>query len=111
MLVDNAADLEPFVFAFSVDGLLLAAGDEGGSVRVWETASPRLSPASESAGDGPVLAVGFTPENRELRVATPHLAQRGYPLDPERAAARARGVATEAEWRTYLPGVEYRRTC
>ncbi|MFG2025971.1 hypothetical protein [Streptomyces sp. NPDC048825] len=115
VLVDTDDDLEPPVLAFSADGSLLAAGDEGGSVRVWETASPRLSPASVPVGDGPVLAVGFAPENRELRVATPHLPLRGYPLEPERAAAsactRADGGATEDEWRTYLPGVPYRRTC
>ncbi|MGI5193629.1 hypothetical protein ACQEVY_08320 [Streptomyces sp. CA-288835] len=95
--------------------LSTASGARPTTTGVWETASPRLSPASVPAGDGPVLAVGFTPENRELRVATPHLSQRGYPLDPERAAAlacaRARGGTTQAEWRTYLPGVEYRRTC
>ncbi|WP_328767542.1 hypothetical protein [Streptomyces sp. NBC_00286] len=48
-------------------------------------------------------------------MATPYLPLRRYPLDPKRAAAlacaRARGGATKAEWRTYLPGVEYRRTC
>lgn len=115
VLVDTDGAMEPPVLAFSADGSLLAAGDEGGSVRVWETASPRLSPASVPVGDGPVIAVGFTSDNGKLRVATPHLPTRDYPLDPERAAAsactRADGGATEKEWRTYLPGVPYRRTC
>ncbi|WP_328767543.1 hypothetical protein [Streptomyces sp. NBC_00286] len=61
MLVDADDAPEPPVLAFSADSSLLAAGGEGGSVRVWETASPRLSPASVPAGDGPVLAVGFAP--------------------------------------------------
>jgi WD40 repeat protein len=115
VLVDTDDDLEPPALAFSSDGSLFAAGAEGGSVRVWETASPRLPPLSVPVGGGPVLAVGFTSDNGELRVATPHLAARSYPLAPERAAAtvcaRADGGATEGQWRTYLPGVAYRRTC
>ncbi|MFD9438569.1 hypothetical protein ACFWBR_16290 [Streptomyces sp. NPDC060006] len=115
VLVDTDDAMAPPVFAFSADGSLLAAGDEDGSVRVWETASPRLPPASVRVGDGRVLAVGFTPGNRELRVATRHLPQRGYALAPESAAevvcARADGGATAEQWRTYLPTVSYRRTC
>ncbi|MEU9184346.1 hypothetical protein AB0D14_07225 [Streptomyces sp. NPDC048484] len=115
VLVDTDDDVEPPAFAFSSDGSLLAAGTEDGFVRVWETASPRLSPASVQVGDGPVLAVGFTRGERELRVATPHLPPRGYALDAGKAAAvvcaRAGGGATEKQWRTYLPTVSYRRTC
>ncbi|MFI6280131.1 hypothetical protein [Streptomyces sp. NPDC050988] len=115
VLVDTDDAMSPPVFAFSADGSLLAVGDEDGSVRVWETASSRQAPASVQVGDGPVLAVGFTTGNRELRLATPHLPPRGYALAPESAAtavcARAGGGATEEQWRLYLPNVSYRRTC
>ncbi|MFI1480357.1 hypothetical protein [Streptomyces sp. NPDC020747] len=115
VLVDTDDAMSPPVLAFSADGSLLAVGDEGGSVRVWETAAPRLSPALVQVGDGPLLAVGFTPDNRELRVATPHLPQRGYALAPESAAttvcARAGGGVSEEQWRAYLPAVSYRGTC
>ena len=97
VLVDTDAAMEPPVLAFSADGSLLAAGAEDGSVRVWETASPRLSPAAVPAGDGPVLAVGFTSDNGELRVATPHLPTRDYPLEPE--TGRRGHVHSGGRWR------------
>ncbi|MFK0024472.1 hypothetical protein [Streptomyces sp. NPDC090798] len=101
--------------AFSADGSLLAASRDDGSVRVWETASPRLAGATLPAGDGPVLAIGFTPGATELHIATAHLPLRSAKLTPDRAAddvcARAGGGATRAEWRRYLPDVPYRQTC
>jgi WD40 repeat protein len=112
-----AADstVERPALAFSADGSLLAASRADGSVRVWETASPRLEGATLPTGDGPVLAIGFTQRAMELHVATAHLPLRTAQLTPERAAgevcARAGGGATRAEWRRYLPDVPYRRTC
>ncbi|KAF5999598.1 hypothetical protein BOG92_018380 [Streptomyces sp. WAC00263] len=112
-----AADstVERPALAFSADGSLLAASRADGSVRVWETASPRLEGATLPTGDGPVLAIGFTQRAMELHVATAHLPLRTVQLMPERAAgevcARAGGGATRAEWRRYLPDVPYRRTC
>ncbi|MGI5459421.1 hypothetical protein ACQEWB_40845 [Streptomyces sp. CA-249302] len=85
------------------------------SVQVWETARPRLPAATVPAGDGPVLAVGIDAGARELHIATPHLADRVRPLEPDLAAAevcaRAEGGATAAEWRKYLPSVPYRDSC
>ncbi|MEU2744220.1 hypothetical protein ABZ656_55670 [Streptomyces sp. NPDC007095] len=112
-----AADstVERPALAFSADGSLLAASRADGSVRVWETASPRLAGATLPTGDGPVLAIGFAPGGGELRIATPHLTWRSAQLTPDRAAddvcARAGGGATRTEWRRYLPDVPYRRTC
>ncbi|QUW78283.1 hypothetical protein SMIR_03265 [Streptomyces mirabilis] len=112
-----AADstVERPALAFSADGSLLAASRADGSVRVWETASPRLAGATLPTGDGPVLAIGFTPGDGELRIATAHLPWRTAQLTPERAAddvcARAGGGATRTEWRRYLPDVPYRQTC
>ncbi|MFF1745453.1 WD40 repeat domain-containing protein [Streptomyces mirabilis] len=101
--------------AFSADGSLLAASRDDGSVRVWETASPRLEGATLPAGDGPVLAIGFTPGARELHIATAHLPLRSAQLTPDSAAAdvcaRAGGGASRAEWHRYLPDVPYRQTC
>ncbi|MFF4134270.1 hypothetical protein ACFY1B_22540 [Streptomyces mirabilis] len=82
---------------------------------MWETASPRLEGATLPTGDGPVLAIGFTPGAEALYIATPHLPSRVAQLTPDRAAGevcvRAGGGATRAEWRRYLPDVPYRRTC
>ncbi|MGW0883965.1 nSTAND1 domain-containing NTPase [Streptomyces sp. NPDC002671] len=101
--------------AFSADGSLLAAGAPDGSVEVWETASPRLPAARLPVGDGPVLALGFSPDSEDVHVATAHLADRTSPLAPARAAAtvcaRAGRGLTEAEWHRYLTAVSYRRTC
>ncbi|MER5216962.1 hypothetical protein ABT063_42165 [Streptomyces sp. NPDC002838] len=101
--------------AFSADGSLLASGAPGGNVEVWETASPALPAATLPAGDGPVLGLGFTGDSSELRIATPHLAERARLLAASRAAeevcARARRGLTEAEWRRYFPSAEYRGTC
>ncbi|MFF1705995.1 hypothetical protein [Streptomyces sp. NPDC058252] len=101
--------------AFSADGALLAAGTPDGSVEVWETASPALPPATLPVGDGPVLALGFTPGNDEIHAATPHLPDRSGPLTPSRAAAtvcaRAGGGPTATEWHRYLPSVPYRTPC
>jgi WD40 repeat protein len=103
------------VLAFSADGSLLAASRADGSVRVWQTASPRLPGATVPAGDGPDLAIGFTSDGGELRITTSHLAVRSARLAPDRAAtevcAWAGGGATRAEWRRHLPDVPYRLTC
>ncbi|MET9090396.1 hypothetical protein ABZX77_52625 [Streptomyces sp. NPDC004237] len=93
---------------FSADGSLFAASTADGFVQVWETDRTRLFPAT-------VLALGFTSGARELRIGSPHLADRGVPLRPETGAAelcdRAGGGPTRAEWRRYLPSVPYRDTC
>jgi hypothetical protein len=125
-----AADVQGRLTLWDADGqhriAVLAAADStverpalafsaDGSVRVWETASPRLPGAIVPAGDGPVLAIGFTSGGGELRIATSHLAVRSARLTPDRAAAevcaRAGGGATRAEWRRHLPDVPYRLTC
>ncbi|MFJ4790253.1 hypothetical protein [Streptomyces sp. NPDC088794] len=101
--------------AFSADGSLLVAGAPDGSVKVWETATPTLPAATVPAGDGPILATGLTPGGSQVRVATPHLADRARPLAPERAAAtvceRAEGGLSRTEWDRYFPSAGYKDTC
>ncbi|WP_210584941.1 hypothetical protein [Streptomyces sp. GESEQ-35] len=101
--------------AFSADGSLLAVSAPDGSVQVWETATPTLSPATLPAGDIPVIGLRFAAGDGQLRITTPHLADRTRPLAPSRAAAeicsRAEGGLTGTEWHRYFPSAEYRRTC
>ncbi|GGN87681.1 hypothetical protein GCM10011579_080740 [Streptomyces albiflavescens] len=115
VLATADSTVERPALAFSADGSLVAASRADGSVRVWETASPRLQGAALPVGDGPVLAVGFTPGGRELHIATAHMPLRSVQSAPGGAAAevcaRADGGATRAEWSRYLPDVPYRRTC
>ncbi|MEU6996164.1 WD40 repeat domain-containing protein [Streptomyces sp. NPDC046465] len=99
--------------AFSADGSYLAASDADGSVRVWETDTPRLVGARYAGTGGPVLALGFTGD--ALRVMTSRGAIRTVSVAAGRAAdsvcERARGGLSREEWRTYLPDSPYRQTC
>src|SRR5216683_1997380 len=52
--------------AFSPDGRMLAAGDTGGDVGLWDTASSRRT-ATLTAGN-PVYTVAFSPDGRTLAV-------------------------------------------
>ncbi|MFJ6081000.1 hypothetical protein ACIQI8_06315 [Streptomyces sp. NPDC092369] len=101
--------------AFSADGSLVVAGAPDGSVTVWETATPTLPAATLPAGDGPILAVGLASDGSQVRVATPHLADRARPLAPERAAAtvceRAEGGLSRVEWDRFFPSAGYKDTC
>ncbi|MDH6213241.1 hypothetical protein [Streptomyces pseudovenezuelae] len=101
--------------AFSADGSLLVAGAPDGSAKVWETATPALPAATLPAGDGPILAVGLTPDGSQVRIATPHLPDRARALAPNRAAAtvceRAEGGLSRAEWDRYFPSAEFQDTC
>ncbi|MFF0016621.1 hypothetical protein [Streptomyces sp. NPDC005374] len=103
------------VLGFSADGSLVAASGPDGFLYVWETATPALPAATLPAGDGPVLAVGFTRDGGELHVATPHLADRAHALAPDGAArtvcARSGKGLTETQWRRWFPSADYRRTC
>lgn len=84
-----------------------------GTVRRWDVASQQpLGTALPGAGDaGPVAHV---------RRGRPHPARGGarvpaqtYDIDPARAVTevcrRAVGTLSPVEWRTYLPGIPYRR--
>jgi WD40 repeat protein len=54
--------------AFSPDGTLLASGGRSGSVAVWSVGERRLL-QSISGFVGPVVALGFAGDNREIRMA------------------------------------------
>ncbi|MFI8933293.1 hypothetical protein ACIG3E_37200 [Streptomyces sp. NPDC053474] len=109
----TSSESDSMPLAFSPDSRLLAMGREDGTVRVWETGTPRLTGAAYPAADGPVLALGFA--DGVLRIATPRTPAREVPLAPDRAAAtacrRAQGGLTRAQWRAYLPTLPFRGTC
>jgi WD40 repeat protein len=54
--------------AFSPDGTLLASGGRSGSLVVWSVAERRVLRSSYSFA-GPVVALGFPADNREVRLA------------------------------------------
>ncbi|MGW7239509.1 hypothetical protein [Streptomyces sp. NPDC054804] len=99
-LLEPPGERRAHALAFSADGTLLAASTADGSAQVWGTARTRPAPTTAPAGDGPVLALGFTAAGAELHVATPHLPDRSVPLRAEESAgelcARADGGPTRA---------------
>ncbi|MFI9580345.1 hypothetical protein ACIHCQ_00475 [Streptomyces sp. NPDC052236] len=101
--------------AFSPDSRTVAVGDADGAVRLWDTASPRAEGSPLPPANGAVLALAFDADSSHVRVTTPHVAVRSYPLAPERTAeavcARAGGGLSRDAWKTYLPTVAYRDTC
>ncbi|MEU5400273.1 hypothetical protein ABZ348_13395 [Streptomyces sp. NPDC005963] len=101
--------------AFSPDSSKLAVGDANGEVRVWDTAAPRSPGKRLPQSPGPVLALAFTPDTRQVRVTTPHTASLTWSLDARRTAdalcARPGLSFPRAEWKTYFPDVPHRPIC
>ncbi|MFF8387059.1 hypothetical protein ACF053_25900 [Streptomyces kanasensis] len=101
--------------AFSPDGSTLAAAGSYGTIRLWDVASQLpLGTALPGAGDA-VLSLAFDEDGRTLYASGAHVPVQRFDVDPERAVTevcrRAGGTLTPTEWRTYLPGVPYRRVC
>ncbi|NUR03897.1 MAG: helix-turn-helix domain-containing protein [Streptomyces sp.] len=102
--------------AISPDGTTLAVGGESGSLQLWDIATqqPLGSPLTTSGEQ--VDTVAFSADGRTVYAGSAHVPLQRYPIDPARAVetvcARTGGNGlTRAQWRTYLPGVEYRKVC
>jgi hypothetical protein len=100
---------------FSRNGSLLAAGSSDGTVRIWETAAPRVPAAVVPVGDVPLRGVGFVGSGWELAVDTAHTYRELGAMSPaaavEALCACAGGGPGPAEWRRYLPSVPHRDVC
>ncbi|MEU6256660.1 hypothetical protein [Streptomyces sp. NPDC047043] len=102
--------------AISPDGRTLAVGGEAGSLQLWDIATqqPLGSPLTTSGEE--IDTVGFSADGTTVYAGSAHVPLQRYEIDPTRAVAtvcaRAGGSGlTRAQWKTYLPGVPYRRTC
>ncbi|MEV6942461.1 hypothetical protein AB0N07_10730 [Streptomyces sp. NPDC051172] len=102
--------------AVSPDGGTLAVGGEAGSLQLWDIATqqPLGSPLTTSGEQ--IDTVAFSADGRTVYAGSAHVPLQRYPIDPARAVetvcARTGGNGlTRAQWRTYLPGVAYRKVC
>jgi WD40 repeat protein len=100
---------------FSPDGSILAAASSTGAIQLWDVASHQLlGSALPTPGDG-LLSLAFSPDGGTLYAAGAHVPVQKYDVAPARVATdvcrRAGAGLSRADWRTYLPGVAYRRTC
>ncbi|MEU4064115.1 hypothetical protein AB0F25_17070 [Streptomyces wedmorensis] len=78
------------------------------------TSQQPLGIALPDAG-GAVLSLAFGADGRTLHAAGARVPVQTYDIDPARAVTevcrRAGGTLSPAEWRTYLPGIPYRKVC
>ncbi len=106
--------------AFSADSRVLASGGYDASVRLWDVATRSAIGPPLTTVDGGDAGIAFAPGDRGLVVADGSDNEAAFDAilwrgDGAARAARlcaaTRRDLSRAEWRTYLPGRPYRRTC
>ncbi|GAA1550079.1 hypothetical protein GCM10009678_36250 [Actinomadura kijaniata] len=101
--------------AFSPDGGLLATGDRGGEVRLWEAGPGRSYALSLTGHQNPIRALAFSAGGRTLESLADDGTVISYDIAPARATAAlcrtTGGGLTRQEWKRHLPVLDHRPTC
>ncbi|MFF5257639.1 WD40 repeat domain-containing serine/threonine protein kinase [Actinomadura viridis] len=101
--------------AFSPDGTLLATGDAGGMIRLWEAASGRSYAVALTGHQTRIRGLAFSADGATLHSVADGGSVIAHELAPARTAAAlcrtTKGGLTRDEWRRHLPALDYRPTC
>ncbi|MEW2355128.1 WD40 repeat domain-containing serine/threonine-protein kinase [Spirillospora sp. NPDC029432] len=101
--------------AFSPDGRLLATGDAGGTIRLWEVRSGRFYAVALTGHQSEIRALAFSPDGGALQSVADAGTVITHDLSPARNIAAVcestGGGLTEREWRHHLPSLDHRDTC
>jgi WD40 repeat protein len=100
---------------FSPDGRLLAVADPAGQIRLWDVANrrpyglPLTGPTT-----GGIKTLAFAPDGSAVLALDEEGRLRTHLIAPDKikaALCRAFGPLSAADWKTYIPKLQYRRTC
>ncbi|GAA4629103.1 hypothetical protein GCM10023196_048380 [Actinoallomurus vinaceus] len=102
---------------FSPDGRLLAIADPAGRIWLWDVANGRayglpLTGSTDPAGGVKTLA--FTPDGSAVLALDGEGRLHTHLIAPDKikaALCRGFGPLSSADWKTYISGTGYRRTC
>ncbi|KIQ66524.1 hypothetical protein TR51_02840 [Kitasatospora griseola] len=101
--------------AFSPDGRILADAAVGGEVQLWDLHTNRPLGLPLPTNGDPIHALSFAPDGTTLYASGQHIPFQRFDIAPPtaaaRACARAGGGLTAEQWRSFLPGIPYRKTC
>ncbi|MCD9879749.1 WD40 repeat domain-containing protein [Streptomyces guryensis] len=102
--------------AVSPDGRTLAVGGEAGSLQLWDIATQQPLGAPVTTPGEAIDTLAFSADSDTVYAGSAHVPLQRYSIDPTRAAksvcARTGNAGlTRAQWRTYVPGVSYRKVC